>query len=219
MSIIVDCQQCGKRIAIAEGASGDTIICPQCNGDVSVTAATFSLPEGLTGAAARRRPRSRRWPQVAILICLGLVFVVGGVVLAVALSGSSGEPDSRAAGKPGEMAKADATRKGPAPTAGGRSSDRVPAPKVAASLPTPHDTGKGRDSKPPESSSVDVVAVSFSLDEFEKVHKQIRPQPGESRWTEIPWLTSLPEARKRAASEGKLLLVWRAGGGDPIGFA
>lgn len=47
----------------------------------------------------------------------------------------------------------------------------------------------------------------------------IRPQPGESRWAAIPWLTNLKEARERAAREDKPLFLWRAGGGDTLGRA
>jgi hypothetical protein len=31
-------------------------------------------------------------------------------------------------------------------------------------------------------------------------------------------MTNLHEARKKATKEGKLLAVWRAGGGHPLGF-
>ena len=47
----------------------------------------------------------------------------------------------------------------------------------------------------------------------------IRPQPGESKWASIPWLTNLKEARERAAREDKPLFLWRAGGGDTLGRA
>jgi len=54
---------------------------------------------------------------------------------------------------------------------------------------------------------------------FEKLHTLIKPQPGESKWATIPWLISLPEARKRAVAEGKPIFVWRAGGGETLGRA
>ena len=63
-----------------------------------------------------------------------------------------------------------------------------------------------------------VTAVDFSLDEFEQLHRMIRPQPGESKWTGLSWLTNLTDARKQAAAQGKPMLVWMAGGGDPLGF-
>jgi hypothetical protein len=52
-------------------------------------------------------------------------------------------------------------------------------------------------------------------EQFEKVHKLIKPQPGESRWREIPWETSLWEARRKAAAEGKPIVVWTGSGGAP----
>ena len=54
--------------------------------------------------------------------------------------------------------------------------------------------------------------------EFEALHKMVRPRPGETRWSELPWLTDLHEARRKAAREGKLMIVWIAGGGQPLGF-
>lgn len=47
----------------------------------------------------------------------------------------------------------------------------------------------------------------------------IKPQPGESRWASISWLTNLKEARERAVREDKPLFLWRAGGGDTLGRA
>jgi hypothetical protein len=54
--------------------------------------------------------------------------------------------------------------------------------------------------------------------EFKRLHSRIRPQRGESRWAELPWMTNFHEARKKAAREGKLMAVWSAGGGHPLGF-
>ena len=56
----------------------------------------------------------------------------------------------------------------------------------------------------------------LSLAEFEKVHKLIKPQPGESRWREVPWLTSLWEARQKAAAAGKPIVVFTGSGGAPL---
>ena len=55
----------------------------------------------------------------------------------------------------------------------------------------------------------------ITLQQFEQVHKLIKPHPGESRWREIPWLTSLWEARRQAAAEGKPIVVWTGSGGAP----
>ncbi len=55
----------------------------------------------------------------------------------------------------------------------------------------------------------------ISSEQFAALRELIRPAPGESRWAEIPWLLSVYEARKRAAEEGKPILLWSAGGGAP----
>jgi len=52
---------------------------------------------------------------------------------------------------------------------------------------------------------------------FDQLRKQIRPQPGESRWLEIPWLIDVHEARQKAAAEGKPLFVYSGGGATGIG--
>ncbi len=52
-----------------------------------------------------------------------------------------------------------------------------------------------------------------------RLHALIKPQPGEARWAEVPWLTDLAEARRRAAAEDRPLYVWRAGGGEVLSRA
>jgi len=52
---------------------------------------------------------------------------------------------------------------------------------------------------------------------FERLHRQIKPQPGESRWAEIPWLIDLHKARQKAAKLGKPLFVMSGGGATAIG--
>jgi RNA polymerase sigma factor (sigma-70 family) len=55
---------------------------------------------------------------------------------------------------------------------------------------------------------------------FEGIHKLVRVQPGEFRWDEIPWMTSIWHARKRAAAEDKPILHFSTGGAgfnDPLG--
>lgn len=53
---------------------------------------------------------------------------------------------------------------------------------------------------------------------FGHLHKQIRPQPGESRWMDVPWLTDLHEARRLAAAEGKPLFLMASGKASSIGM-
>lgn len=52
--------------------------------------------------------------------------------------------------------------------------------------------------------------------EYASALKAIRPAAGEDRYAEIPWLTSLWEARKKAAAEGKPILLWEMDG-HPLG--
>lgn len=59
--------------------------------------------------------------------------------------------------------------------------------------------------------------VNLNGETFTQLRKQIRPQPGESRWMEIPWLIDVHEARKKAAAEGKPLFVYSGGGATGIG--
>ena len=54
-------------------------------------------------------------------------------------------------------------------------------------------------------------------EQFAKLHKLIKPQRGESRFQDIPWLLSVWEGRQKAAAEGKPMLVWAGGWGVPIG--
>jgi hypothetical protein len=53
--------------------------------------------------------------------------------------------------------------------------------------------------------------------QFERLHKRIKPQPGESRWLEVPWLIDLHEARQKAAAQGKPIFVMSGGGATAIG--
>jgi hypothetical protein len=45
---------------------------------------------------------------------------------------------------------------------------------------------------------------------------EIKPQPGESPWREIGWLTSVTEARQRAAKEDKPIVIFTAADGSPL---
>jgi hypothetical protein len=59
--------------------------------------------------------------------------------------------------------------------------------------------------------------VKLEAETFAQLRQQIRPQPGESRWLEIPWLIDVHEARRKAAAEGKPLFVYSGGGATGIG--
>ena len=51
---------------------------------------------------------------------------------------------------------------------------------------------------------------------FADLHALIKPAEAESKWTKIPWMASLWEARKKAAAEGKPILLWEMDG-HPLG--
>ena len=55
--------------------------------------------------------------------------------------------------------------------------------------------------------------------EFRHLHALIKPQPGESKWATVPWLTNLGDARQKSAAQDKPIFVWRAGGGEVLGRA
>ncbi len=61
------------------------------------------------------------------------------------------------------------------------------------------------------------LAPSFSADDFDRLQKLIKPQPGESHWRDIPWLTSITEARAVAVREDKPLVIFTAADGSPLG--
>ena len=56
----------------------------------------------------------------------------------------------------------------------------------------------------------------ISDQQFAKLHTLIKPAAGEEKWNDIPWMSSLWEARKRAAAEGKPILLWEMDG-NPLG--
>lgn len=64
-----------------------------------------------------------------------------------------------------------------------------------------------------------LLALSAGQEDASKLLPLIKPQPGESKWATIPWLTNLQEARERAVTQDKPLFLWRAGGGDTLGRA
>ena len=65
-------------------------------------------------------------------------------------------------------------------------------------------------------SSLAVAIEPISEQQFAKLHALIKPARGEEKWNDIPWMSSLWEARKRAAAEGKPILLWEMDG-HPLG--
>lgn len=51
---------------------------------------------------------------------------------------------------------------------------------------------------------------------FEQLRGLIKPRPEEEKWMQVPWQSSLWEARKKAAAKGKPILLWEMDG-NPLG--
>jgi hypothetical protein len=64
--------------------------------------------------------------------------------------------------------------------------------------------------QPSPATLLSAEAKPIAASDFEKLQAMIKPRPGEANWAEIPWMTNLWEARKKAALEGKPLFVWSA---------
>lgn len=56
----------------------------------------------------------------------------------------------------------------------------------------------------------------IAVTDFDRLLAEIKPQPGESPWREIPWLTNITEARQRAVAEDKPLVIFTAADGSPL---
>src|SRR5262249_23184859 len=63
-------------------------------------------------------------------------------------------------------------------------------------------------------SGVGEPTARLSVEEFQKLHQEVRP-PKDERWRSIPWKLSLLEAQRVAASEQKPIFVW-AMAGNPL---
>lgn len=59
--------------------------------------------------------------------------------------------------------------------------------------------------------------AKISADDFDRLYDTIKPQPGESPWREVAWVTNITEARRRAIAEDKPLIIFTAADGSPLG--
>ena len=57
---------------------------------------------------------------------------------------------------------------------------------------------------------------SIAPGDLPRLLAEIKPQPGESPWREIAWLTSVTEARRRAIAEDKPIVIFTAADGSPL---
>jgi len=53
-------------------------------------------------------------------------------------------------------------------------------------------------------------------EQFNKLHAIIKPNPDEEKFMQIPWMIDLWEARKKAASDDRPILLWEMDG-HPLG--
>ncbi|HMF14292.1 MAG TPA: hypothetical protein VKE94_18375 [Gemmataceae bacterium] len=60
------------------------------------------------------------------------------------------------------------------------------------------------------------AADPIKPDQFAALHALVKPTQDEEKWLEVPWMTSLWEARQRAAAQGKPIVLWEADG-HPLG--
>jgi len=60
------------------------------------------------------------------------------------------------------------------------------------------------------------AAEPISVDQFNKVHTLIKPDTRDEKWTKVPWMVSLWQARQKAAELGKPILLWEMDG-HPLG--
>ncbi len=51
------------------------------------------------------------------------------------------------------------------------------------------------------------AAEPLSEKDLDALHTMLKPQPGEWKWAEVPWMLSVKEARKKALEMGRPLVV------------
>lgn len=68
----------------------------------------------------------------------------------------------------------------------------------------------------PHPSTAAPVAEQMTAAEAAKVRAAVLPKKGEDEFDKIPWLTSIWDARVKAAKEGKPILLWEMDG-HPLG--
>jgi hypothetical protein len=62
----------------------------------------------------------------------------------------------------------------------------------------------------------DAAVPEIPAADFDRLLAAIKPQPGESPWREVPWLTNVTEARRKASAENKPLVIFTAADGSPL---
>ncbi|HEX7900130.1 MAG TPA: hypothetical protein VF950_20345 [Planctomycetota bacterium] len=60
------------------------------------------------------------------------------------------------------------------------------------------------------------AADDVSVERIPALQTLIKPRPAETRWEEIPWQVDVWDARRKAAREGKPIMLWEMDG-NPMG--
>jgi len=64
--------------------------------------------------------------------------------------------------------------------------------------------------------SAQTSAQQLRPEEFNTLQRLIKPTADELKWEQIPWMTDLWEARRKADTEGKPIFLWSMDG-NPLG--
>jgi hypothetical protein len=59
-------------------------------------------------------------------------------------------------------------------------------------------------------------AAKIDAADFDRLHKVIKPQSGESPWRDIRWHTNVTEARRAAIAQDKPIVILTAADGSPL---
>jgi hypothetical protein len=203
MADTITCPRCKDRLTVPSTRKAGAIRCPRCGvSQTSVAAGSAGLPRVLI--------------QTGVLLALAGLVLVGcvglGWVGVYVIHRASVKPAPRP--EPEALAKAKLT-----PQPEGRPEGRPvrpPQPDLTPEVkPVPAQPEPAPEVKrgPPEEKPVVRPAEdsrAIKPDQFAKLLAMIKPHADEAKWEEIPWMTNLWEARKKAAAEGKPLFVWSA---------
>jgi hypothetical protein len=96
--------------------------------------------------------------------------------------------------------------------------DKAPPPEVVkATEPAPPPSADAPPPPPPKPPDADKALVLSDFDKkLETYHTLIKPQPGEWKFAEVPWMPTVWDARIKAAKEGKPVFIWYMAG-EPLG--
>jgi hypothetical protein len=161
---------------------------------------------------------------VTVVVAALLAAGAGGFLLSrMDFRGADNRPagaQARAAAKGQEAEARQSARKAKAAgeRAAPKSQGKRPAPPAATPPAPEKSAGRPAAGEPPAPPPID--ENNLVLDELDKqlehYHQMIKPGPGEWKFAEVPWETTVWQARKKAAQEGKPMFIWYMAG-EPLG--